>query len=64
MASKIEFKLINVVPHRAMRDKGHAKFAIYEDGEQVNWLWMTNDDIKANIQEYPDQRESLIQGLI
>lgn len=63
MASKIEFKLINVVPHRALRDKGHAKFSIYEDGEQVNLLWMTNDDINANIKEYPDQREYLIQGL-
>ncbi len=36
MANKIEFKLINVVPLRAMRDKGHAKFAVYEDGEQIN----------------------------
>jgi hypothetical protein len=61
---KVTFELIEKNNMRLMRDKGHAKFFVFEDGKKVDWLWMTNEDIKGNIDAFPDQKETLTQGFM
>lgn len=51
-ATVITFKLIEFNSHRLMRSATAAKVAIFQDGEQINWLWMTPRDIHANRAEF------------
>jgi len=60
----ITFELIEVNQIRSMRGKGHAKFSIFENGEQVDWRWFNNKDIKSLAKEFPDQKSVLETGLV
>jgi hypothetical protein len=60
----ITYELLDKNSNRYMRAKGHAKFMIFEDGKKIEWLWMTNSDIKANAKNNPTQRDVLFTGLM
>lgn len=46
------FELIQFNAVRHMRGKQAAKIAIYEDGDQKGFLWMSPDDLRANIKDF------------
>lgn len=48
----LTFELIEFNTRRLIRGATAAKIAIFEDGEQINWLWMTPKDIRANLAEF------------
>lgn len=60
----VTFELIQVNQVRAIRGKEHAKFAILEDGKQIDCRWFNNTDITLTIQDYPEQKAVLESGLI
>lgn len=56
------FELIEFNTRRLMRGAEAAKVAIIEDGEQIDWLWMTPKDLRANQREHGPS-EALDQAL-
>lgn len=60
----ITYELIEKNHNRYMREKGHAKFMIIEDGRNLGCLWMTNDDINENAKNNPTQEDVLFTGLM
>ena len=57
----ITYRLLDKNFNRFMRDKEHAKFMIIEDGNELGYLWMSNDDIKENANN-PTQKDVLFAG--
>jgi hypothetical protein len=60
----ITYRLIDKNSPRFMRGKEHAKFMITEDGKELGFLWMSNNDIKENAKNNPTQKDVLFTGLI
>ena len=60
----ITYRLLDKNSNRFMRDKEHAKFMIIEDGKELGYLWMSNDDIKENAKNNPKQKSVLFTGLM
>ena len=60
----ITYRLIDKNPNRYLRNKEHAKFMIIEDGKELGYLWMSNNDIKANAKNNPTQKDVLFTGLM
>ena len=48
----LTFELIEFNTRRLMRGAEAAKVAVFEDGEQIDWLWMTPKDLRANKREH------------
>lgn len=53
----IAFRFIEYNPRRAVRGAEAARVAILEDGENVGWVWMSREDIRANIAEFGPSAE-------
>lgn len=49
-----DYMLVEFNPNRACRNAPAARVYIYEDGQMVDWLWMTPDDARKNIAEFGD----------
>ncbi|APD92278.1 hypothetical protein BM525_20670 (plasmid) [Alteromonas mediterranea] len=60
----ITYRLIDKNSTRYARGKEHAKFMIIEDGVELGYLWMSNEDIEENAKENPLQRDVLLQGIM
>lgn len=59
----LTFELIEFNTRRLIRGATAAKVAVLEDGEQINWLWMTPKDIRANLEEFGPS-EALAAALV
>ena len=53
----ITFRFIEYNPRRAARGAEAARVAILEDGENVDWVWMSKKDVLANIAEFGPSAE-------
>gem|GEM_PF-1892631 len=60
----ITYRLIDKNYTRHGRGKEHAKFMIIEDGKELGYLWMSNENIKENAENNPSQKDVLFTGLI
>lgn len=48
----LTFELIEFNTCRLMRGAIAAKVAVFEEGKQVDWMWMTPKDLRANKREH------------
>lgn len=57
MSSTRAWRLVDFNPRRHARGAEAARVYIYEDGEMVDWLWMSARDARLNIRDHGDHPE-------
>lgn len=60
--SKLDFKLLEFNKRRLQRGKEALRVEVLEDNECLGWLWMSTENLKANIKENGAHPE-LLRGL-